>query len=124
MSLSFDMSWNLDISGLPNFLLQFSNHSQYYTTDDGRPWASTYDGGTTSNANWNSSFLQPLQAKGTVVIRLGDCMATAGTTVLNVSDSADSFLIQDAYETGKDYMMRKPSQHQIVYPTICAMLGN
>lgn len=133
MFISFDMSWGLDVSGLPDFLLQFSNHSQYYTTDDGRPWVSTYSGGTTSNSDWDSSFRQPLEAQGvnpffvpnfdnwsgyptgffdeftTVDGALSWEVAWpgAGSTVSNVSDSVDSTLVKDAHAAGKVYMMRK-----------------
>ncbi|OKL55799.1 hypothetical protein UA08_08838 [Talaromyces atroroseus] len=131
MFLSFDMSWGLDVSGLPAFLLQFSNHSQYYTTDDGRPWVSTYDGGTTDNSEWESSFYQPLVDEGVTPFFVPDfddwsgyptgffdtftvvdgafswesAWPSAGTTPANVSDSVDSTMVEDAHAAGKIYMM-------------------
>lgn len=134
MFLSFDMSWGLDVSGLPDFLLQFSNHSQYYTTDDGRPWVSTYQGGSTSNSDWNTSFRQPLEAQGVNPFFIPDfddwsgyptgffdeftsvdgalswevAWPGAGSAVSNVSDSVDSTMVKDAHAAGKVYMMRKP----------------
>lgn len=133
MFLSFDMSWSLDVAGLGAFLLQFSNHSQYYTTADGRPWVSTYDGGTTDNEEWNSSFIQPLKDEGvspyfvpdfddwsgfptgffdtfTVVdgaFSWENAWPSAGSTPANVSDSVDSTLLSDAHAVSKVYMMRE-----------------
>ncbi|CRG83032.1 hypothetical protein PISL3812_00380 [Talaromyces islandicus] len=131
MFISFDMSWGLDVAGLGDFLVQFSNHSQYYTTADGRPWVSTYSGGSTSNSDWNTLFKQPLQAQGVNPFFIPDfddwsgyptgffdeytvvdgalswevAWPGAGSTVSNVSDSVDSTLIKDAHAAGKVYMM-------------------
>lgn len=133
MFISFDMSWGLDVSGLPNFLLKFSNHSQYYTTNDGRPWVSTYQGGTTSDSDWKTSFRQPLESKGVYPFFVPDfdnwsgyptgffdtftsvdgafswetAWPGVGSTISNVSDTVDSTLVQDAHAAGKVYMMRK-----------------
>jgi glucan endo-1,3-alpha-glucosidase len=133
MFLSFDMSWGLDVSGLGDFLLQFSNHSQYYTTDDGRPWVSTYDGGTTDNSDWESEFIQPLIDQGVTPYFIPDfddwsgyptsffdtftvvdgafswesAWPTEGSSPANVSDSTDSTMISEAHAAGKVYMMRK-----------------
>jgi glucan endo-1,3-alpha-glucosidase len=133
MFISFDMSWGLDVSGLPDFLLQFSNHSQYYTTDDGKPWVSTYSGGTTSDSDWNASFRQPLEDQGVTPFFVPDfdnwsgyptgffdaftsvdgalswevAWPSPGSTVSNVSDTTDATLIKDAHDAGKVYMMGK-----------------
>lgn len=133
MFLSFDMSWNLDVSGLGSFLAQFSNHSQYYTTSDGRPWVSTYSGGSAvSNEQWDSEFIQPLVARGILPYFVPDfddwpgypagffdsfpvvdgafswesAWPGAGTVAANVSDSVDESLIEQAHAAGKVYMMR------------------
>lgn len=135
MFLSFDMSWGLDVSSLGSFLTQFSNHSQYYTTDDGRPWVSTYSGGASiDNSEWDSSFIQPLVAQGVTPYFVPDfddwagyptgffdtftvvdgafswesAWPGAGTTAANVSDSVDESLISQAHGVGKVYMMRTP----------------
>ncbi|EED14793.1 glucan endo-1,3-alpha-glucosidase agn1 precursor, putative [Talaromyces stipitatus ATCC 10500] len=131
MFLSFDMSWNLDVASLGSFLLQFSSHSQYYTTDDGRPWVSTYDGGSIDSATWDSSFIQPLVTGGVTPYFVPDfddwsgfpqgffdsfpvvdgafswesAWPSAGSTAANVSDSVDESLIQQAHAAGKVYMM-------------------
>lgn len=132
MFLSFDMSWGLDVSSLGSFLTQFSNHSQYYTTSDGRPWVSTYSGGSSvSNDQWNSEFIQPLVAQGVTPYFVPDfddwpgyptgffdafpvldgafswesAWPGAGTVAANVSDSMDESLIEQAHGAGKVYMM-------------------
>lgn len=133
MFLSFDMSWGLDVSSLGSFLTQFSNHSQYYTTSDGRPWVSTYSGGSSvSNDQWNSEFIQPLVAQGVTPYFVPDfddwsgyptgffdafpvldgafswesAWPGAGTVAANVSDGVDESLIEQAHAAGKVYMMR------------------
>lgn len=132
MFLSFDMSWNLDVSGLGSFLTKFSNHSQYYTTSDGRPWVSTYSGGSSvSNDQWDTEFVQPLVAQGIkkpyFVPDFDDWTgyptgffdsfpvvdgafswesAWPGSGAANVSDSVDESLIEQAHAVGKVYMMR------------------
>ena len=134
MFLSFDMSWGLDVSSLSAFLTQFSNHSQYYTTSDGRPWVSTYSGGSAvSNDEWNSKFVQPLKTQGVTPYFVPDfddwpgyptgffdafpvvdgafswetAWPSPGTSAANVSDSVDESLIEQAHAMGKVYMMRE-----------------
>lgn len=137
MFLSFDMSWNLNISALGPFLTQFCNHSQYYTTSDGRPWVSTYSGGSSiSNSQWDSSFIQPLVAQGIKPYFVPDFddwvgyptgffdsfpvvdgafswesvwPAPGSSGAANVSDGVDESLIEQAHAAGKVYMMRMPS---------------
>ncbi|EEA23262.1 hypothetical protein TMatcc_002120 [Talaromyces marneffei ATCC 18224] len=132
MFLSFDMSWGLDVNSLGSFLTQFTNHSQYYTTSDGRPWVSTYSGGaSTTNDEWDSSFIQPLVSQGVTpyfVPNFDDwsgyptgffdafpvvdgafswesAWPGPGTAAANVSDTVDESLIEQAHGVGKVYMM-------------------
>lgn len=132
MFLSFDMSWGLDVSSLPAFLLQYSNNSAYYTVG-GKPFVSTYTGGTISNDEWDSSFRQPLVAQGVTPYFVPDFDDTSGyptgffdtyttvdgafswesawpapgTTISNVTDSEDATMVQEAHAAGKVYMMRE-----------------
>ena len=131
--ISFDMSWGtITPADIPPFLQNYISHSSYYTVN-GRPFVSTYDGGSTSNADWQSGFKAPLASAGVNPFFVPDfddwsgwpsnvfsnfpvidgsfswesAWPSPGTTISNVTDSVDQNVLQQAHAAGKIYMMRK-----------------
>jgi glucan endo-1,3-alpha-glucosidase len=131
--ISFDMSWGLDVTQLAAFLAPYAKQSAYYKVD-GRPFVSTYSGGTISNSQWNTGFIQPLISTHGItpyfvpdfddfsgyptgvfstypildgVYSWESAWPSPGTAPANVSDGIDSAALQQARAAGKTYMMRK-----------------
>lgn len=131
--MSFDMSWGtIQPSDLPAFLANYITRSSYYKVD-GKPFVSTYYGGTFTSDQWNSGFRQPMVSSGTTPFFVPDfdnwsgwpsnffsnfpvvdgafswesAWPAPGTTVTNVSDSVDQNVLQQAHSASKVYMMRK-----------------
>jgi glucan endo-1,3-alpha-glucosidase len=131
--ISFDMSWGLDVSQLAAFLAPYASQSAYYKVS-GQAFVSTYTGGTISNSQWDSGFIQPLISTYGItpffvpdfddfsgyptgvfssypilngVFSWESAWPSPGNTPANVSDSIDSAALQEARAAGKIYMMRK-----------------
>lgn len=132
MFISFDMSWELDISTLAAFLAPYVSQDAYYKIN-GQAFVSTYGGGTISNSQWESGFMEPLVTTYGITpyfvpdfddmpgypnnlfsnypILAGafgweSAWPSPGSTVSNVTDVADSTVLQAARAVGKTYMMR------------------
>ena len=132
---SCDTSWGsggASLSDFANFVAQYAGNSAYYTVS-GRPFVSTFDGGTLGNSNWQSEFIQPLINSGHTPYFVPDfddwsgypsgffgafpivdgayswesAWTSPGSTIANVSDSVDSSMLSQAKAAGKVYMMRK-----------------
>ena len=131
--ISFDMSWDLDVSDLAAFLAPYVAEEAYYKID-GQAFVSTYSGGTTDDQDWLSEFIQPLESNyGITPFFVPDfdnwsgypngffsaypdmsgafswesAWPSPGTTVANVSDSVDQTMLEQAHAVNKVYMMRK-----------------
>jgi glucan endo-1,3-alpha-glucosidase len=130
--MSFDMSWNLiQPSDIPPFLTTYAKRASYYKVD-GKPFVSSYYGGTISNDQWDTGFRQPLVAQGLTPFFVPDfdnwpgypngffdtytvvdgafswevAWPAPGTSPANVSASVDQAALQEARSAGKAYMMR------------------
>ena len=130
--ISFDMSWGLNVSSLAAFLAPYASQSAYYKVN-GQAFVSTYTGGTISNSQWESGFIQPLiSTYGITPFFVPDfddfsgyptgvfssypilsglfswetAWPSPGTTLANVSANVDSAALREAHAAGKAYMMR------------------
>ena len=132
---SYDTSYGsggASMGAFASFVAQYAGNSAYYKVD-GRPFISTFNGGTYSNSDWQSNFIQPLINDGYNPFFVPDFDDTSGypnnffsefpvvngayswesawpapgTTISTVSDSVDSSMISQAKAAGKVYMMRK-----------------
>ena len=132
---SYDTSYGSGGASMPDFaafVAQYATNDAYYTVS-GRPFISTFDGGTYSNDDWQSNFIQPLINDGLNPFFVPDFDDTSGypngffsefpvvngayswesawtppgTTISNVSDAVDQSMIQQAQAAGKVYMMRE-----------------
>ena len=133
--MSFDMSWNeIQPSAIPSWISTYISRPSYYRVD-GRPFISTYQGGTLNNSDWDLGMRQPMAAAGNNPYFVPDfdnwpgypkgffsnyttvdgayswetAWPSPGNTVSNVTDSVDSAVLEEAHAAGKIYMMRKLS---------------
>lgn len=131
--ISFDMSWGLDVTQLAGFMATYATKDAYYTVN-GHAFVSTYTGGTISNSEWDSGFIEPLTSTHGItpffvpnfddfsgypagvfssypvlngVYSWESAWPSPGNSVANVSDSVDSAALQEAHAAGKVYMMRE-----------------
>ncbi|KAJ5965247.1 hypothetical protein N7481_011961 [Penicillium waksmanii] len=129
--ISFDMSWGLDVTKLAAFLAPYASQGAYYKTN-GQTFVSTFTGGTISNPQWNSGFIQPMTSTygikpffvpdfddfsgypdgvfGSYPILNGvfswkSAWPAPGNTPTNVSGQVDSAALQQARAAGKLYVM-------------------
>ncbi|KAJ5312620.1 hypothetical protein N7508_003450 [Penicillium antarcticum] len=129
--ISFDMSWGLDVTKLAAFLAPYASQGAYYKVN-GQAFVSTFTGGTISNAQWDSGFIQPMTStygiKPFFVPNFDDfsgypngvfssypilngafswesAWPAPGHTPTNVSSQVDSAALQQARAAGKVYMI-------------------
>ncbi|KAJ6043821.1 hypothetical protein N7499_006240 [Penicillium canescens] len=129
--VSFDMSWGLDVTKLADFLAPYATQDAYYKVN-GQAFVSTFTGGTISNAQWDSGFIQPLTSTYGIkpffvpdfddfsgypngvfsaypilngVFSWETAWPSPGTTPTNVTSQVDSAALQQAHAAGKVYMM-------------------
>jgi glucan endo-1,3-alpha-glucosidase len=131
--ISFDMSWGLDVTKLADFLAPYASKDAYYKVN-GQAFVSTFSGGTISNSQWDSGFIQPMTSTHGIkpffvpdfddfsgypngllssfpildgVFSWETAWPAAGNTPTNVSSQVDSAALQQARAAGKVYMMRE-----------------
>jgi glucan endo-1,3-alpha-glucosidase len=129
--ISFDMSWGLDVTKLADFLAPYAKQDAYYKVN-GQAFVSTFTGGTISNAQWDSGFIQPLTSTHGIkpffvpdfddfsgypngvfsaypilngVFSWESAWPSPGTAPTNVTSQVDSAALQQAHAAGKAYMM-------------------
>lgn len=131
--ISFDMSWGLDVTKLAAFMAPYAIQDPYYRVN-GQAFVSTFTGGTISNVQWNSGFIQPMISSYGIkpffvpdfddfsgypngifssypilsgVFSWESAWPAPGNTPTNVSSQVDSAALQQARAAGKLYMMRQ-----------------